>query len=170
MRSNSIDEFFKSESQQQGSKGRPPDYSLLKVFHPLKIELSGVHLLQILLPFGKILIAMTASSSSALKLTSLTGNYYDCCPVFIEKSELVLTASGSTIHALSSKTGDLIGTFSEHSTPITSMKQIVNKDYNVLQILSASLDGTLCLWNLVSMCGLLFFSTYLCSENIQACS
>lgn len=57
----------------------------------------------------------------------------------------------SIIHALSSKTGDLIGTFSEHVSPITSMKQIISNDHNVLQVLSSSLDGSLCLWNLVSL-------------------
>ena len=56
----------------------------------------------------------------------------------------------SIIHALSSKTGDLIGTFDDHSAPVTSMRQIISSDHNTLQVVSSSVDGTLCLWNLVS--------------------
>ncbi len=62
----------------------------------------------------------------------------------------------SIIQAVSSKTGELVGTFHGHSGAVSSIRQVNTSapksnpfEKSDIYVVSSSLDGTLCLWNLV---------------------
>ena len=96
-------------------------------------------------------------TSHQLSVESVSGNYHECCPLFIERTDYVICASGSIVHAISSKTGELIGSFHGHSASVTSIKvlNVVNTgksksiEKNMNYLISSSVDGSVCVWNLV---------------------
>jgi hypothetical protein len=58
--------------------------------------------------------------------------------------------SRSVINALSAKTGELIGSFTQHSSLISTIA-LASKSGTEVTIVSGSIDGTIFVWNLESM-------------------
>lgn len=56
----------------------------------------------------------------------------------------------SVINVLSAKTGELIGTFMEHKSLISTISIASTAKSVVVNIISASVDGSIFVWNLVS--------------------
>jgi WD40 repeat protein len=52
---------------------------------------------------------------------SISGKCFECKPLFLESKSIVFFASGSQIHGVSSTTGELIHSFSGHSSAVMSM-------------------------------------------------
>jgi len=107
-----------------------------------------------------IVIAM----SSLLKVSHLSGDIYECRPLFIlnkinSMMEMnVIYATGSMINIASLNTGCTLYIFEGHSAVVTSIHVFnanscnINKhDFNdSIEIISTSLDGTICVWNMVT--------------------
>ena len=103
-----------------------------------------------------------------MQLQKISGNYYECRPLFVEHRSLLLCAFGSHVQAVSTLTGALVGTFSGHAglvscivcaNPATAASPIaaveIAQDANGERVgsedvvVSASLDGALVVWSLV---------------------
>lgn len=107
-----------------------------------------------------IVIAM----SSLLKVSHLSGDIYECRPLFIlnkinSMMEMnVIYATGSMINIASLNTGCTLYIFDGHSAVVTSIHvfnanscNINKQDFNDgIEIISTSLDGAICIWNMVS--------------------
>jgi len=102
--------------------------------------------------------------SSLLKVSHLSGDIYECRPLFIlnkinSMMEMnVIYATGSMINIASLNTGCTLYIFEGHSAVVTSIHVFnadssnINKhDFNdSIEIISTSLDGTICVWNMVT--------------------
>lgn len=116
------------------------------------------------------------SMASPLVAQLISGNYHETRPVFVEHRSLLLCAFGSNIQAISVHTGALIGSFSGHAglvscivnpNPCISSNRVIttaSSSSSALNnttptshtnhpediIVSASVDGALIVWSLVS--------------------
>ena len=94
-----------------------------------------------------------------LSTVSLSGNYHDCRPLYVgtfdeqlnASSYVVVCARGSVIQVVSSSSGAILGTLKGHTDAgfVTAMGQLT-ATADSTQIVSASNDGKICIWNLVS--------------------
>lgn len=103
-------------------------------------------------------------SPSSLKVSHLSGDIYECRPLFIlnkinSMMEMnVIYATGSMINIASLNTGCTLYIFEGHSAVVTSIHVFnanssnINKhDFNDgIEIISTSLDGAIVVWNMVS--------------------
>ena len=103
----------------------------------------------------------------ALSHASVTGTLHACKPLFVDDWDAVLVASGSLIQSVSSKTGELMGSFAGHAAMVTCVCGIdlpaassssssssgVIEDVQLIgakqspHVISASADGVLIVWN-----------------------
>ena len=116
---------------------------------------------------------MSSSSSSssrnaenrrnAITHVPLTGNLSSCCPLFVDDFSALICASGSLIQSISSKTGELIGSFTGHVALVTCIRSIgtasspntptsVTEDplqtmKHSIHVISSSIDGMVIVWN-----------------------
>lgn len=107
---------------------------------------------------------MSSGGGEDLYASKISGNYFECRPLFVEHRSLLLCAFGSHVQAVSTHTGALIGTFSGHAGLVSAIVSSNAVGEAVAQdtegervgpedvILSASLDGALILWSLVRLC------------------
>ena len=93
----------------------------------------------------------------------LTGNLSSCCPLFVDDFSALICASGSLIQSISSKTGELIGSFTGHVALVTCIRSIgtvsspntlnsVTEDplqstKQSIHVVSSSIDGMVIVWN-----------------------
>jgi len=120
-----------------------------------------------------------AQASIELKASQISGNYFDSRPLFVEHRSVLLCAFGSDVQAISIHTGSLVGTFRGHTGLVscmvnpnlpspTSNRVVTNRigagdsAANVRGrqhaaevhpediVISASLDGAIIVWSLVS--------------------
>ena len=93
----------------------------------------------------------------------LTGNLSSCCPLFVDDFSALICASGSLIQSISSKTGELIGSFTGHTALVTCIRSIgtasspntptsVTEDplhptKHSIHVISSSIDGMVIVWN-----------------------
>lgn len=101
------------------------------------------------------------SGGGDLYASKISGNYFECRPLFVEHRSLLLCAFGSHVQAVSTHTGALIGTFSGHAGLVSAIVSANASGEAVAQdadgdrvvpddvIVSASLDGALIVWSLV---------------------
>ena len=133
------------------------------------------------------------SGDSLMSNAPVSGNLFECGPLFVDEYSILLCASGyvktlyiqrdelplrssswqfiihhrwyyrSLIQAISSKTGELIGSFSGHSACVTCIKSCPlsfdskdggNEQANIAKasplVVSTSIDGCIIVWNKVS--------------------
>jgi NET1-associated nuclear protein 1 (U3 small nucleolar RNA-associated protein 17) len=76
-----------------------------------------------------------------MEVNSICGNMYHCKPLLI--GELVIYAFGSVIQIVSNVTGELIGSFKQHTKIVTSITNA--NDGN--KIISSSIDGLIIIWD-----------------------
>ena len=58
-----------------------------------------------------------------LKSDSISGNHYECRPLFNDKKDYLFIAAGSAVHVTSLITGELICSLKSHSGNVTSIGQ-----------------------------------------------
>lgn len=87
------------------------------------------------------------SQPISLPSSLISGNYYDCRPYISADHAILLCACGSGIQCISTKTGELMGTFVGHSSPVTCLSA---DTHNKSTIHSSSLDGSIFSWNIVN--------------------
>lgn len=81
-----------------------------------------------------------------MELHNVTGNYHNCPPVLNNTAEILFCACGSTIKQISSKTGEMLSVFGEHSNAVTCI--VLDRKHSANgMVYSASLDGVLIYWN-----------------------
>ena len=77
---------------------------------------------------------------------NVTGNYHNCPPVLNHNAEILFCACGSSIKQISSKTGDLLSSFSEHCNAVSCI--VLDRKHGTNgMVYSTSLDGVLIYWN-----------------------
>lgn len=76
-----------------------------------------------------------------MEANSICGNIYHCKPLLIY--EVVIYAFGSVIQIVSNITGELIGSFKQHTKIVTS----IANTYDGKKIISSSIDGLIIIWD-----------------------